>query len=135
MTGINETETWLFSYRTLRQFHPGLAQAPATGKITATRIEARQRFSLRFPNGTVADRVEIYSHERKTMLVGRGIEDVRGARIDDRGNSIVHVYDRARVTKTTGWLANVSSSCTTCSSTWMKRQAVYRPAFEECTVP
>jgi hypothetical protein len=66
---------------------------PAGGTITGTWLEPQHRFSLKFPAGTIADRVEIYKHEAKAMLVVRDIEDVRGARIDSDGHSIFHVYE------------------------------------------
>jgi hypothetical protein len=66
---------------------------PARGTITGTWLEPQHRFSLKFPAGTIADRVEIYKHEAKAMLVVRDIEDVRGARIDSDGQSIFHVYE------------------------------------------
>lgn len=68
-------------------------KVPPEGKISVTWLEPQHRFSLKFPAGTVADRMEIYKHEAKAMLVVRDIEDVRGARIDSHGDSIFHVYE------------------------------------------
>lgn len=63
---------------------------PEIGRITAFRVNDSQedRYTLVFPPGTVADRVEFDS-----PIFGVG--DVRGARIDANGNSIFHVFERA----------------------------------------
>jgi hypothetical protein len=47
---------------------------------------------LVFPPGTVADRVETMRNQPKALQVINGIEDVRGARIDDQGQTLFHDY-------------------------------------------
>lgn len=63
---------------------------PENGKITAFRInDSREdRYTLVYPPGTIADRVEFDA----TMF---GVGDVRGARIDANGNTLFHVFEQA----------------------------------------
>jgi hypothetical protein len=68
-------------------------KVPEDRKISVDWLEGQQRFTLKFPTGTVADRVETVKHEVKALLVINGIEDVRGARIDNNGKTHFHVYE------------------------------------------
>ena len=57
---------------------------PNDRQISVRWIGSQSRYSLVYPAGTVADRVESMSDQ---------IEDVRGARIDENGNTFFHVYE------------------------------------------
>jgi hypothetical protein len=59
---------------------------PGPGKISANYIADQKRYSLVYPPGTVADRVELYNGQ---------ISDVRGARIDQNGDTFFHDYETA----------------------------------------
>ena len=65
---------------------------PDGRKITLRRLDD-QRSTLAFPPGTVADRVETMKGEQKAMVLINGIEDVRGATIDQDGGTFFHVYE------------------------------------------
>jgi hypothetical protein len=54
--------------------------------VTVRGLPWQDRYSLVYPAGTIADRVE---------LADNRIEDVRGARIDDEGHTLFHVYEPA----------------------------------------
>jgi len=66
---------------------------PDGQRITLEWLADQKRNTLRFPPGTIADRVETMKNERKAMLVINGIEDVRGATIDANGATRFHVYE------------------------------------------
>lgn len=61
---------------------------PEGAKVSAQRIfDSREsRFTLVYPAGTIASRVEFQSD-------GASVGDVRGARIDQDGKTIFHVYE------------------------------------------
>ncbi|MFL5815706.1 MAG: hypothetical protein ACJ763_19205 [Bdellovibrionia bacterium] len=63
---------------------------PENRKITAYRInDSREdRYTLVYPPGTIADRVEFDSPIY-------GVGDVRGARIDENGSAVFHVFEPA----------------------------------------
>jgi hypothetical protein len=65
---------------------------PDRALITLERLADQQRYTLKFPPGTIADRVETMKGEQKAMLMINGIEDVRGATIDPTGATRFHVY-------------------------------------------
>ncbi len=66
---------------------------PEGRKIALEWLEDQKRYTLRFPPGTVADRVETMKNQQNAMHVINGIEDVRGAMIDRDGNTRWHVYE------------------------------------------
>lgn len=68
-------------------------RVPDGGTIGVRWLEEQQRHVPVFPPGTVADRVETMKNEPKAMLVINGIEDVRGATIDQDGRTRFHVYE------------------------------------------
>lgn len=59
---------------------------PENGKLTVKWIGEQNRYSLEYPAGTIADRVESFRQD---------ISDVRGASIDSNGNTVFHVYETA----------------------------------------
>lgn len=66
---------------------------PGKEKIAVRWLAAQKRYTIKFPQGTVADRVESAQEEHEAMLVVRGIEDVRGGRIDADGTIWFHDYE------------------------------------------
>ncbi len=64
---------------------------PETGKVSVKKIfdSSRYRYTLIYPPGTIADRVEFDQGSSE------GVGDVRGARIDESGGSYFHVYETA----------------------------------------
>jgi hypothetical protein len=66
---------------------------PDDGKVKVQWLPDQQRYTLKFPNGTVADRVESVHNEHDAMQVVNGIDDVRGARIGADGRMWFHVYE------------------------------------------
>lgn len=66
---------------------------PDGRNVTVTWLQDQDRYTLKFPPGSVADRIETMRGEKKAMLVIDGIEDVRGATIDRDGNTRFHVYE------------------------------------------
>lgn len=62
---------------------------PDTGKVTAQLINdsLEERYTLVYPPGTIADRVEYQKGDPS------GVGDVRGARIDENGATRFHVYE------------------------------------------
>ncbi|MBY0495330.1 MAG: MBL fold metallo-hydrolase [Cyanobacteria bacterium] len=65
---------------------------PDGGKITLDWLADQKRHALRFPAGTIADRVETMRNQRKALQTINGIEDVRGGTIDADGGTLFHVY-------------------------------------------
>lgn len=66
---------------------------PPGRKITVRWVAEQKRYTLKFPPGTVADRVETGKNEQDAMQVVNGIGDVRGARIGEDGRMWFHVYE------------------------------------------
>ncbi len=66
---------------------------PAGKKIGVSWLPDQKRYTLKFPPGTVADRIETVKGEKGPMQVVNGISDVRGARIDAKGRTWWHVYE------------------------------------------
>src|ERR1700677_2389474 len=67
-------------------------KVPEDKKISVLWIESQQRYSLVYPNGTITDRMES-TRDYSTNPISEEIDDVRGARIDENGNTIFHVYE------------------------------------------
>ncbi len=66
---------------------------PPGKKISAKWIESQKRYTLVYPSGTIADRVEqVNSFTLPWGTHVRAIGDVRGTRIDDKGGEFFHVY-------------------------------------------
>jgi hypothetical protein len=61
-------------------------KVPDEGRISALRI-ASDRYTLVYPPGTIADRVELDASMP-------GVDDVRGATLDADGRSIFHVFEK-----------------------------------------
>lgn len=66
---------------------------PAQERISVQWLARQKRYTIKFPPGTVADRVESAKNEHEAMLVIHGIEDVRGARIGADGKIWFHDYE------------------------------------------
>lgn len=66
---------------------------PAGEKISTQWLPDQKRYTLKFPPGTVADRVDGGEHQKEAMFTVNGIADVRGARIDANGRTWWHVYE------------------------------------------
>jgi len=66
---------------------------PAGAKIKVRWLADQKRYTLAFPPGTVADRVESVRNEHDPMQVVNGIGDVRGTRIGASGQKWFHVYE------------------------------------------
>jgi len=64
---------------------------PENQKISVSWIESQSRYSLVYPPGTVADRVD---SSRDQVGTPEGVDDVRGARIDERGDTIFHDFQQ-----------------------------------------
>ncbi|MGH8273437.1 MAG: hypothetical protein ACRES9_04140 [Gammaproteobacteria bacterium] len=66
---------------------------PAGKKITVQWLADQKRYTLKFPPGTVTDRIDSGENQKQAMFVVNGIADVRGARIDADGRTWWHVYE------------------------------------------
>ena len=66
---------------------------PRGKKITIEWLADQKRYIVKFPPGTVADRVESAKSEHDAMGVIHGISDVRGARIGADGEMWFHDYE------------------------------------------
>ena len=66
---------------------------PKDGKITVRWLPDQKRYTIKFPPGTVADRVDSSKEEHDAMQVVRGVADVRGARIGADGRIWFHDYE------------------------------------------
>lgn len=66
---------------------------PRDEKIAVQWVPDQKRYTIKFPPGTVADRVESARKDREAMLVIHGIGDVRGARIGADGETWFHDYE------------------------------------------
>lgn len=63
------------------------------GKIIVRWLADQKRYTIKFPPGTVADRVDSSKDEHDAMQVIHGIADVRGARIGASGEIWFHDYE------------------------------------------
>lgn len=68
-------------------------RVPKGGVIQVTWLPGQKRYTLLFPPGTVADRVESDYNAKQAMLTINGIADVRGARIGKDGHTWFHDYE------------------------------------------
>lgn len=66
---------------------------PAGENIGVQWLQDQKRYTLKFPPGTVADRVDGGEHQKQAMFTLNGIADVRGARIGANGRTWWHVYE------------------------------------------
>ncbi len=66
---------------------------PKNGKIMVRWLANQKRYTIKFPPGTVADRVDSSKDEHDVMQVIHGIADVRGARIGANGETWFHDYE------------------------------------------
>jgi hypothetical protein len=66
---------------------------PAGEKIAVKWLPGQKRFTLKFPPGTVADRIDGGEHAKQAMFTVDGIADVRGATIAADGRTWWHVYE------------------------------------------
>ena len=58
---------------------------PEGGVVRTVWVEGQRRYTLRFPEGTEADRLELWAHERRDSALQHTVADVRGLRILDEG--------------------------------------------------
>ncbi|HVY44381.1 MAG TPA: hypothetical protein VHB21_00825, partial [Minicystis sp.] len=70
VNGVDRIEVWL--------------KVPEGAKISAKHLDAQKRWTLVYPKGTIADRLE--------MPDGEHIADVRGTELGDGGAEYFHVY-------------------------------------------
>ncbi len=66
---------------------------PAGGKISVKWLPGQNRYTLEFPPGTVADRIDGGHDQKQAMFTVDGIADVRGATIAADGRTWWHVYE------------------------------------------
>ena len=66
---------------------------PPGRKVTVQWLAAQKRYTLEFPPGTVADRIDGGVHAKQAMFTVDGIADVRGATIAADGTTWWHVYE------------------------------------------
>jgi hypothetical protein len=66
---------------------------PREKKVAVEWLPGQKRYTIKFPPGTVADRVESARNEHDAMIVIHGISDVRGARIGADGRTWFHDYE------------------------------------------
>lgn len=66
---------------------------PREGKVAVEWLARQKHYTIKFPLGTVADRVESAKNEHDAMQVIHGIADVRGARIGAGGETWFHDYE------------------------------------------
>lgn len=66
---------------------------PNDEKITVRWLPGQRRYTLKFPTGTIADRVDSSKDEHDAMQVIHGVADVRGARIGADGAVWFHDYE------------------------------------------
>lgn len=66
---------------------------PTGEKITVGWLPKQKRYTLKFPPGTVADRIDGGENQKQAMFTVNGISDVRGARIGAKGRTWWHVYE------------------------------------------
>ena len=65
-------------------------KVPDDRKISVSWVPSQSRYSLIYPAGTVADRVDSSKNDPNSA---EGVDDVRGARIDEQSNTIFHDYE------------------------------------------
>ncbi|MDE2092165.1 MAG: hypothetical protein KGJ08_09750, partial [Gammaproteobacteria bacterium] len=66
---------------------------PKHGEITVQWLPDQKRYTIKFPPGTVADRVDSSKNEHDVLQVIHGVADVRGARIGRDGRMWFHDYE------------------------------------------
>lgn len=68
-------------------------RVPKSGIIRVTWLPQQKRYTLLFPPGTVADRIDSGHDAKQAMMTVNGISDVRGARIGPDGHTWFHDYE------------------------------------------
>ena len=68
-------------------------RVPKHGIIKVRWLKDQQRYTIVFPPGTIADRVDSSKDEHDVMQVIHGVADVRGARIGADGRTWFHDYE------------------------------------------
>jgi hypothetical protein len=76
---------------------------PAGEKVAVRWLPGQKRYTLAFPPGTVADRIDGGEHAKQAMFTVDGIADVRGATIAADGKTWWHVYEPVPG-ESSGWL-------------------------------
>jgi hypothetical protein len=66
---------------------------PAGKAVAVQWLAGQKRYTLRFPPGTVADRIDGGEHAQQAMFTVDGIADVRGAKVAADGTTWWHVYE------------------------------------------
>lgn len=66
---------------------------PAGRNVAVTWLPDQKRYTLTFPPGTVADRIDGGEHAKQAMFTVDGIADVRGATLVADGKTWWHVYE------------------------------------------
>lgn len=66
---------------------------PKDAKIAVRWLPGQMRYTIKFPPGTVADRVDSSENEHDAMQAIHGVADVRGARIGANGETWFHDYE------------------------------------------
>lgn len=66
---------------------------PAGENISVRWLPDQKRYTLKFPPGTVADRIDDGENQKQAMFTVNGIADVRGATIAADGKTWWHVYE------------------------------------------
>ncbi len=79
--------------KSIHEFIMVWLRIPAGKKVSVQWLADEKRYTLKFPPGTVADRIDGGEHAKQAMFTVDGIADVRGARIDADGRTWWHVYE------------------------------------------
>ncbi|MEM7293229.1 MAG: hypothetical protein AAF420_07535, partial [Pseudomonadota bacterium] len=67
-------------------------KVPKAGTISTSQVAGENRYTLKFPPGTIADRVSYRLYRKSDGEIGGAVNDVRGTRWDSDGREYFHVY-------------------------------------------
>lgn len=78
---------WLPTDLSIHEYVRVWLHIPAGEKVSVQWLPDQKRYTLKFPPGTVADRIDGGENQKQAMFTVNGIADVRGARISADGKT------------------------------------------------
>ncbi len=84
---------WLPTDLSIHEYVRVWLHIPAGEKLSVQWLPDQKRYTLKFPPGTVADRIDGGENQKQAMFTVNGIADVRGAKIAADGKTWWHVYE------------------------------------------
>ncbi|MGH8321402.1 MAG: hypothetical protein ACRESX_01260 [Gammaproteobacteria bacterium] len=88
-----EPPVWLPTDKSIQEYVMVWLRIPKDKHVSVQWLPDQKRYTLKFPPGTVADRIDGGENQIQAMFTVNGIADVRGATIAADGKTWWHVYE------------------------------------------